>query len=101
MNLPMRAAIAAVALFVLLIPAKASELEKLKPFFKNTTPEGNGPFPVILLVSGCSGFHIQGGSYDEVQSDLTKLGFVAVRVDSLEARGEKNCDEQVVTAAPS
>lgn len=99
MKLLMRAAIAVVALFVPLIPAKASELEKLKPLFSITTPEGNGPFPVILLVSGCSGFQIQGGGYDEVQSDLTKLGFVALRVDSLEARGEKNCDKQVVTAA--
>jgi dienelactone hydrolase len=81
---------ALVSAALMLAPAAADNLEKLKPLMKITTPTGQGPFPAILLLSGASGFHIKGGSYDDVQSDLTKLGFVVLRVDSLEVRGMKN-----------
>ncbi len=81
---------ALVGAILMLAPAAADNLEKMKPLMKITTPAGQGPFPAILLLSGASGFHIKGGSYDEVQSDLTKLGFVVFRVNSLEIRGLKN-----------
>lgn len=80
------------------IPASAETLEKLRPLMRMTTPDGTGPFPAILMIPGCTGFNIKGGNYDETQADLTKLGFAVARVDSLEARGEKQCDKHIVTA---
>lgn len=82
---------------IMLSAASADNLDKLKPLMKLTTPSDKGPFPVILLLSGASGFGISGGSYDEVQADLTKLGFAVLRVDSLEARGLKTYTDGTVT----
>ena len=81
---------ALLAAALILSPAAAENLDLLKPLMKTTTPSGNGPFPAVLFLSGASGFHIEGGNYDGVQADLTRLGFVVIRVDSLEARGLKS-----------
>ena len=56
-------------------------------------PEGHGPFPAVVAVSGCSGFHNESGEsvYDKALSDLRDAGFVTIRVDYIGARNLKNC----------
>ena len=42
------------------VPAAADETaarqQALEPYFRSCRPSGAGPFPAILMVSGCSGF---------------------------------------------
>jgi dienelactone hydrolase len=56
-------------------------------------PDGTGPFPTVMMVPGCSGFHadFQKKYYDSVQKRLVELGFVTLRVNSLAARNATNC----------
>ena len=70
LNITLSALLAAA---LILSPAAAENLDLLKPLMKTTTPSGNGPFPAVLFLSGASGFHIEGGNYDGVQDDLTRL----------------------------
>ncbi len=34
----------------------ATDISKLSPHFKTQSPYGSGPFPAVLMLSGCSGF---------------------------------------------
>jgi dienelactone hydrolase len=56
-------------------------------------PEGSGPFPAVVAVSGCSGFHTRFGEprYNKVMSDLRDAGFVTIRVDYIGARNLRSC----------
>jgi dienelactone hydrolase len=73
--------------------------KELSSYMETTTPKGAGPFPAVMMVSGCSGFNFGGGGfYDDVQANITKLGFVVVRVDSLRFRGKSRCNGGVVSA---
>jgi len=57
-------------------------------------PDGDGPFPAVILVAGCQGFdHPQfRGRYERLARELPALGFVAVRADYLAAAGASTCD---------
>ena len=76
------------ALLLSLHPAIGQDLDKLKSYMETTTPTGAGPFPAVMMISGCFGFGFSAGRYDDVQEQLTKLGFLVIRVDSLKARGQ-------------
>jgi dienelactone hydrolase len=56
-------------------------------------PQGAGPFPVVLLVSGCSGLTSFNGVnvYEERAHDLVDAGYVTVFVDYLGKRGLNTC----------
>ena len=79
----------------------ARNLDNLSPHFKLLKPDGQGPFPAVMMVSGCSGFNTPLGKshYDRVQARLRDVGFVVLRVDYLAARGHTKCDGGVVPVA--
>lgn len=54
----------------------AKDLDSLSPHFKILKPDGEGPFPVVMMVSGSSGFNTQIGKphYDSVQASLRNMG---------------------------
>jgi len=73
--------------------AAADHGKALAAHYKLQRPTGPGPFPAVMLVSGCSGFDagFSKPHYDAVQARLVELGFLTVRVDYLAARGARNC----------
>ena len=73
--------------------AADAHTEKLKALFDVRQPAGSGPFPAVVLVSGCSGFDakLAKGAYDRVNAKLVERGFVTIRVDYVGARGATNC----------
>ncbi len=79
----------------------AKDLDSLSPHFKILKPDGEGPFPVVMMVSGCSGFNTPIGKphYDSVQASLRNMGFFVLRVDYLAARGKTSCDGGAVPVA--
>lgn len=70
---------------------KAEHQERLEKHYRLEKPEGDGPFPAVIMVSGCSGFEFMKGHYDAVQSQLVELGFVTLRVNYLAARNATTC----------
>ena len=81
--------------------ACARNLDSLSPHFKILKPDGEGPFPAVMMVPGCSGFNTPIGKphYDSVQARLRNMGFVVLRVDYLAARGKTSCDGGAVAVA--
>jgi len=58
-------------------------------------PLGEGPFPAIVLLHGCGGFHASMVSWAD---RLSRWGYVALAVDTYGARGmEENCNGMVST----
>jgi dienelactone hydrolase len=68
--------------------AHADDLEALEQY-----PSGTGPFPAVVMLSGCVGFDL--GSlqtqYGVTQSKLTKLGFATYRLDLLANKKATTC----------
>ena len=89
----------AAASFSLLPQAFGDTLTALKPYLNMSKPKGPGPFPVIMMMSGCSGFGPRhtNSSYNIYQKQLTEMGFLVVRVDSLNARSQRRCNNGRVT----
>jgi dienelactone hydrolase len=77
--------------------ASADEMETrrqaLEPYFHTYRPDGPGPFPAVLFVSGCLGFDYGSGpkTFAEMAESWRAKGYVVVYVDYLKARGEKQC----------
>jgi hypothetical protein len=71
----------------------AARWQVLEPHFRNYRPSGAGPFPVILMVSGCSGFtpSIAPQVYTRAAESWRSKGYVVVFVDYLSACGLPNC----------
>jgi dienelactone hydrolase len=65
---------------------------------KLTKPEGNGPFPAVVLLHNCGG--ISGKQYPFWLEKLNRWGYVSLLVDSLGSRGlASTCeDDQRATA---
>jgi dienelactone hydrolase len=68
-------------------------------------PEGNGPFPAILLLHGCSGLWGRNGeptaSHTFWADHFRQRGYVAVLLDSFGPRGEKEiCTQQTRRVRP-
>jgi dienelactone hydrolase len=81
------------------IPSVSADLkEDLSKHYRLEKPEGTGPFPAVMLVPGCSGFHadFQKEFYNEIQKRLVELGYVTLRVNSLAARNATNCRTDMV-----
>jgi len=64
-------------------------------------PEGNGPFPAVILMPGCAGGKYNIGDWENI---LAKEGYVTFAVDSLGPRGVDNVcsspEEKLKTPTP-
>lgn len=67
-------------------------ISRLTPYFKTQFPSGTGPFPAMIMVTGCSGFHDErfSASYDRDGNRFVELGYVVTRVDFVRAHGLDN-----------
>jgi dienelactone hydrolase len=67
--------------------------DALAQSFKSFRPSGSGPFPIVIFVSGCSGFVAMGSvnSYDEQAAALQRQGYLVVYADYLRRSGAKDC----------
>src|SRR2546430_12084399 len=63
-------------------PAELSAL--LRPHDTILKPDGDGPFPAVILMDGCGGVHAATRAWNQFFRDQ---GFVSVLVDSHAARG--------------
>ena len=82
--------------FVCMSTAKAvhrTHIDDLLPHIKLQKPIGDGPFPMVLMVAGCSGFDSSYAkeSYNQAQRLLVKAGFLVVRVDLFNAWDIDDC----------
>ena len=77
----------------------ADHRELLSKHYRLEKPEGSGPFPAVMMVSGCSGFDAKFAKshYDAVQKRLVELGYVTLRVNYLAARNAASCQPNVST----
>ena len=71
----------------------ADHRELLSKHYRLEKPDGAGPFPAVMMVSGCSGFDAKfvKGHYDRVQSQLVESGFVTLRVNYMAVRNAAHC----------
>ena len=88
-----RGFLAAAFLAFIFIPSidaadNADHAELLAKHYRLEKPNGAGPFPAVILVSGGSGFDADfaKAAYDDLQRRLVELGFVTLRVNYLAAR---------------
>ena len=65
--------------------------------YRVVLPEGSGPHPALLFVSGCSGFtpHESPRHYGRMAEEFAARGFVVIFVDYLGARGREVCGGMV------
>ena len=70
-------------------------IEKLERYLDLKKPEGEGPFPAVILAAECFGFRsaytVQ--HYDDVQQKLVDEGYVVVKAQINRARWEYACDD--------
>ncbi len=71
----------------------AARRKSLEPYFRDYRPTGAGPFPAILLASGCNGFAPRKAPqiYIDMAEGWRAKGYVVVFVDYLAARGMNRC----------
>jgi len=69
--------------------SQMDRLARLSPYFELQLPIGRNPHPIIVMVSGCSGFHNERfrRSYDRDGNRLVSLGYAVIRVDYVRAHG--------------
>jgi len=87
------ASVAAVAGFSVPVVLANQHNARLVELYESRKPEGSGPFPVVLLVAGCSGFKWK--FYERAEARLGEMGFATIRVDSLGARDLSECVGQI------
>jgi dienelactone hydrolase len=74
---------------------------RLAAHYKLDKPEGNGPFPAVMLVPACNGFNpklMKEGRYTNAARRLKELGFAVIRVD-YHAAGEVGSCELIMNPA--
>ncbi len=70
-------------------PKEASVLSFFSPLAMGIwKPEGNGPFPAVILVHSCGGVKGQIGHW---RKEAIKRGYVAFVMDSFSSRGSPSC----------
>ena len=72
---------------------RPDHFELLSKHFHVAKPKGNGPFPAVMLVPGCTGFNwdFMKTQYDRTQNLLVESGFYTIRVDYLAVRNIPSC----------
>lgn len=88
-----RRPLAAVALVLALTATAAAQGREYRTF----RPEGAGPFPAVMFVSGCSGFtpSIAPNAYTRFAEQLRQQGYLVIFVDYLTPRGLTSCRGRV------
>jgi dienelactone hydrolase len=71
----------------------SSSQQQPEPQYCIVRPEGQGPHPALLFVSGCSGFapHEAPHHYGRLADEFAARGYVVIFVDYLGARGRDIC----------
>ena len=74
-------------------PRPSASQQPAEPQYRVVRPEGQGPHPALLFVSGCSGFtpHEAPLHYGRVADEFAARGYVVIFVDYLGARGRDIC----------
>jgi dienelactone hydrolase len=87
----------AVACAIVLGPGQGAQAQQ----YRVLRPAGTGPFPAVLLVSGCSGFRAFGGvdTYDQRAAELRAAGYVVACVDYLRNHGLSRCNGGAISHA--
>jgi dienelactone hydrolase len=69
--------------------------------YRSFTPDGPGPHPAVVFVSGCSGFApaFAPGAYERVAEQLRRQGHMVIYADYLGRRNLKSCSGGAVTHA--
>lgn len=89
--------------FLISIPSYAADnaahQKRLSKHYRLEKPDGDGPFPSVMMVPGCSGFDAEFSKvfYDSMQNQLVGLGFVTLRVNYLAVRDFSSCSMNVTT----
>lgn len=73
----------------LVFPREANELSLFSPLAMGIwKPEGNGPFPAVIIVHSCGGVKGQIGYW---RKEAIKRGYVVLVMDSFSSRGSPSC----------
>jgi dienelactone hydrolase len=73
----------------LVFPGKASELSMFSPLAMGIwKPEGDGPFPAVIIVHSCGGVK---GHIGYWRKEAIKRGYVVLVMDSFTSRGSPSC----------
>jgi dienelactone hydrolase len=73
----------------LALPNEARELSILSPIAMGAwKPEGDGPFPAVILVHSCGGMKQQLGFW---RKEAVARGYVVLIIDAFTSRGSPNC----------
>ena len=91
--------VGAIVILLLATLSEAADLAKiqkqLEPYYNTYRPDGSGPFPAVMMVSGCSGFRpsIAPTGYTRRAEALKAQGFLVIFVDYLARRRLGRCFE--------
>ncbi len=75
-------------------PERPDPQHQLAQYYHLQAPEGDGPFPAVMLIPGCGGFRSspsQQAHFTRMARQLRTLGYVVVHVDYLAARELTYC----------
>ena len=74
------------------VHSSADHDARLSPYLEIQVPPGPGPFPAMIMVTGCSGFHNErfSRSYDRDGNRFVELGYAVARADFVRAHGLLN-----------
>jgi dienelactone hydrolase len=66
--------------------------DRLASYLQIQMPAGEGPFPAMIMVTGCSGFHNErfSASYDRDGNNFVEMGYAVARADYVRAHGLDN-----------
>ncbi|MFK7965223.1 MAG: dienelactone hydrolase family protein [Burkholderiaceae bacterium] len=70
--------------------AWSAEFAQINAHTSIVTPEGEGPFPVVMMIPGCGGFSPSGRVS---QQKWAAMGFMSMRIDLIAANEVANCRE--------
>ena len=95
-------AVAAIATGAVHAPSPLFGQSTPTPPYRMVRPQGPGPHPALLFVSGCSGFAPETAPdhYPRVAQAFAAQGFAVVFVDYLGARGRKVCGGMKTCSTP-
>ncbi len=81
------------------IPAREVSGDSIKLDARLFEPRGAGPFPAVVLMHGCSGWH--GSNITDWASWFVKRGYVALMIDSFAPRNVKGVCRNPLEAHPT
>ena len=78
---------------LLLLGAATAAAQSADGGYRSFRPEGPGPHPAVVFVSGCSGFSpsFAPGAYERIAEQLRSQGYMVIFADYLGRRNLKSC----------